>query len=222
MAHINRRYIDKHWLSFVLRGGVAIIFGFLALFGALSDFNFVISMLIIYLLIMGIIDATGALYNSMKKRGWVNSVVDALIDVAAALCLLFLGMNNYANSMIILALYTGVSGVVDIFHAFVSTVDPTDRFIRLISGVIGAITGFVILNAGGFTDKMIFARFFGGYLLVVGVTSMIYGIHNRSQKIEDIVARSEARKKVAKKAAKKSVAKAKSSTKTAAKKKAKN
>lgn len=221
MAHINRRYIDKHWLSFVLRGGVAIIFGFLALFGALSDFNFVISMLIIYLLIMGIIDATGALYNSMKKRGWVNSVVDALIDVAAALCLLFLGMNNYANSMIILALYTGVSGVVDIFHAFVSTVDPTDRFIRLISGVIGAITGFVILNAGGFTDKMIFARFFGGYLLVVGVTSMIYGIHNRSQKIEDIVARSEARKKVAKKAVKKSVAKAKTSAKTAAKKKAK-
>ena len=207
MAHINRRYIDKHWLSFVLRGGVAIIFGFLALFGALNDFNFVISMLIIYLLIMGIIDATGALYNSMKKRGWVNSVIDALIDVAAALCLLFLGMNNYANSMIILALYTGVSGVIDIFHGFVSTVDPTDRFIRILAGVIGAITGFVILNSGGFADKMIFARFFGGYLLVVGVTSMIYGIHNRSQKIEDIAARSEARKKVAKVVTKKAVKK---------------
>ena len=47
---------------------------------------------------------------------------------------------------------------------------------------------------------MIFARFFGGYLLVVGVTSMIYGIHNRSQKIEDIVARKEARKAATKKA----------------------
>ena len=200
MAHINRRYIDKHWLSFVFRGGVAIVFGFLMLFGALNDFNFTISLLIIYLLIMGIIDATSALYNSAKKRGWVNAVIDALVDVAAALCLLFVGMNNFANSIVILAIYTLVSGVIDIFHGFLSTVDPTDRFIRVLSGVIGAVVGFVILNAGGFADKMIFARFFGGYLLVVGVTSMIYGIHNRSQKIEDIVARKEARKVVTKKA----------------------
>ena len=221
MAHINRRYIDKHWLSFVLRGGVAIIFGFLTLFGALNDFSFTISLLVIYLLIMGIIDATGALYNSMKKRGWANSVIDAIIDVAAALCLLFLGMNSFANTIVILSIYTLVSGVIDIFHGFVSTVNPTDRFIRIITGIIGAVTGFVILNSGGFGDKMIFARFFGGYLLIVGVTSMIYGIHNRSQKIEDIVARSEARKKVTKKAVKKSVAKAKSSAKTAAKKRTK-
>ena len=194
MAHINRKYIDKHWLSFVLRGGVAIVFGFLALFGASDDFNFVISMLVIYLLIMGIIDATSALYNSMKKHGWMNAVIDALIDVVAALCLLFLGMNNLPMSMVILAIYTLVSGVIDIVHGFVSTVDPTDRFIRVLAGVIGAVTGFVILNAGGFGDEMIFARFFGVYLMIVGVTSMVYGVHNRAQKIEDMVARSEARK----------------------------
>ena len=218
MAHINRRYIDKHWLSFVLRGGVAIIFGFLALFGALNDFNFVISMLVVYLLTMGIIDATGALYNSMKKRGWINSVIDALIDVAAALCLLFMGQNNLAASMVILTVYTLASGLIDIFHGFLSTVDPTDRFIRVLTGIIGVITGFVILNSAGFEDVMIFARFFGVYLLIVGVTSMIYGIHNRSQKVEDLEARSEARRS-AKRTAQKSARKS-SNAKRVAKKKA--
>ena len=200
MAHINRRYIDKHWLVFVIRGGIAAVFGLLALFGALNDFNFVISLLVIYLLLMGIIDATSALYNSVKKHGWVNSVIDALVDVAAALCLLFVGMNNFAGSVVILAVYTLVSGVIDIVHGFISTVDPTDRFIRILVGVIGAVAGFVILNSGGFNDAMIFARFFGAYLLVVGVTSMVYGVHNRAQKIEDSIARSEARKAAAAKA----------------------
>ncbi len=206
MAHINRKYIDRHWLSFVFRGGVAIIFAFLAIFGALSDFNLAIIMIVMYLLIMGIIDATSALYSTFKKRGWVNSVVDALIDVIAAIILLTMGQNNLPISMIVLCAYTLLSGLVDIFHGFLSTVDPTDRFIRVLAGVIGAITGFVILNSAGFDDIMIFARFFGVYLLIVGVTSMIYGIHNRSQAIEDAEARREARK-ASKKSAKKTARK---------------
>ena len=206
MAHINRKYIDKHWLSFVLRGGVAIVFAFLVIFGALNDFNLAITMIVMYLLIMGIIDATSALYNTFKKRGWINSVIDALIDVVAAIVLLTMGQNNLPVSMIILCAYTLISGLIDIFHGFLSTVDPTDRFIRVLAGVIGAITAFVILNSAGFEDTMIFARFFGVYLLIVGVTSMIYGIHNRSQVVEDAEARREARK-ASKKSTKKTVRK---------------
>ena len=88
MAKINRRFIDKHWLTFVLRGGLAVIFGFLALFGGWTDMNFVISVIVVYLLVMGIIDAMGALYNSLKKHGWITSMIDALVDVVAAVCLL--------------------------------------------------------------------------------------------------------------------------------------
>ena len=95
--------------------------------------------------------------------------------------------------MVVLAVYTFVSGIIDIFHGFLSTVDPTDRFIRVLAGIIGVVTGFVVLNAGSF-EVMTFIRFFGAYLLIVGVTSMVYGVHNRSQVIEDRVARSEAKK----------------------------
>jgi uncharacterized membrane protein HdeD (DUF308 family) len=193
MAKINRRFIDKHWLTFVLRGGLATIFGFLALFGGWTNINLVISVIVIYLLVMGIIDATGALYNSVKKHGWITSIIDALIDVATAVCLLFLAQGNLVACMVTLAVYTFVSGIIDIFHGFLSTVDPTDRFIRILSGVIGVVTGFVVLNAGSF-EVMTFIRFFGAYLLIVGATSMVYGVHNRAQIIEDHVARSEARK----------------------------
>ena len=193
MAHINRRFIDKHWFVFVVRGGLATIFGFLLLPSGMNNFEVVISTVSIFLLAMGIIDSLSALYNSSKKRGWFNSVIDALIDVVAACVLLFGARNDLILALSVIALYTFISGLIDIFHGFLSTVDPTDRFIRILAGIIGCVMGLVIINAGAF-ELMTFLRFFGAYMLIVGVASMIYGVHNRAQKIEDSVARSEAKK----------------------------
>lgn len=208
MAHINRRYIDKHWFVFIIRGLLAAIFGFLALFGIMTDFEIVVSVVSVFLLLMGIVDSVSALYASVKKHGWVNSVIDALVDIAAALMLLFFARNNIVTSLIIIAVYTIVSGLIDVFHGFLSTVDPTDRFIRVLTGVLGCVMGIVILNAGEF-EIMTFIRFFGAYMLIVGVTSLIYGVHNRSQDIEDTVARSQALKGKKKKTTKKTAKKAK-------------
>lgn len=218
MAHINRRYIDKHWTVSVVRGLLGVAFGFTALFGLMTDLEFVMSVIAIFLLFMGIIDSVSALYASTKKHGWFNSVVDALIDVGAAVALLFFAKNDLVMSLVVVACYTFVSGVVDILHGFLSTVDPTDRFMKLLVGALGCVMGLVILNAGEF-EVMTFIRFFGAYMLVVGATSMIYGVHNRSQNVEDRVARSEAArvsakaKTTAKKTTKKPAAK-KTSAKT--------
>ncbi len=172
---------------------MATVFGFLALFGIMNDYEIVISVIAIFLLLMGIADSVSALYASVKKHGWINSVIDALVDIAAALALLFFAKDSLVASLIIIAVYTIVSGLIDVFHGFLSTVDPTDRFIRVLAGVLGCIMGIVILNAGEF-EVMTFVRFFGAYMLIVGVTSLIYGVHNRSQDIEDTVARSQSLK----------------------------
>lgn len=212
MAHINRRFIDKHWLVFIIRGALAGIFGFLALFGGLSNLESVIAIISVFLLAMGIVDSVSALYNSTRKHGWVNSVIDALIDVVAALLLLFFAREDLVVSLIIIASYTFISGIIDILHGFLSTVDPTDRFIRVLAGMLGCVMGFVILNAGNF-EVMTFIRFFGAYMLIVGVTSLIYGAHNRAQNVEDLVARREVVRKAATKKVQKAVKKAKKTTK---------
>ena len=202
MAKINRRFIDKHWMVFIVRGCLAAAFGCLALFGGMGNVENIIAIVSVLLLLMGIVDAVGALYSSTKKHGWFNAVVDAAIDVAAAMALLFFARNDLTASLVILSVYTIVSGVVDIFHGFLSTVDPTDRFIRILAGICGCVIGMVILNAGGF-EMMTFVRFFGAYMLIVGVTSLIYGVHNRSQNIEDKIARSQSARKTVRKSTKK-------------------
>lgn len=202
MAKINRKYIDKHWLVFVLRGILAVIFGCLMMFFSKNDLENLIAIMSLLLLIMGIIDAVGALYCSTKKHGWFNSVIDALVDVVAAVLLLFLAKGNIITALLIISIYTIVSGVIDIFHGIVSTVDPTDRFIRFLAGVCGCVIGLFILNSGEL-ETTTFIRFFGAYMLIVGITSLIYGVHNRTQKKEDTFARSKAAiKKVARKTSK--------------------
>ena len=199
MAKINRKFIDRHWLMYVLRGVVAVIFGCLALFGGMSNISSMIATLSLFLLAMGIIDTIGALFASSKKHGWVNSVIDALVDIVAALLLLFYAKEDLVPCLIIISLYTIISGIIDVFHGFVSTVDPTDRFIRILVGSCGCVFGIVILNAGDY-DVTTFIRFFGTYMIIVGVTSMIYGVHNHAQRVEDSAARSTAAKKTAFKA----------------------
>lgn len=198
MAHINRKYIDKHWLIYILRGAIALVVGWFALSGAMKDLSSVVAYLSVFLLIMGVIDSSSALYASVKKHGWINSIIDAGIDIIAALALIFGGTGNLLFQLIVIASYTFISGVIDIVHGFISTVDPTDRFIRILAGICGSVMGFVILNAGSF-EIATFIRFFGVYIMIVGVTSLIYGVHNRAQQIEDLTARKETAKKTAKK-----------------------
>ena len=193
MAHINRKYIDKHWTVFMVRGVLAGVFGLLVLFGGISSIEQIVAVISMFLLLLGIIDSTSALYNSAKKRGWINSIIDALVDVVAAVILLFFARNDLVFSLVVISVYTILSGLIDIFHGFISTVDPTDRFIRILAGICGCIMGIVILNAGNF-EITTFVRFFGVYMLLVGITSLIYGAHNRNQEIEDKVARKESRK----------------------------
>ena len=202
MAHINRRYIDKHWTVFIVRGVLAGIFGFFLLFGGIANIELVISIISVFLLLMGIVDSVSALYSSIKKHGWLNSIIDAVVDVLAAIMLLFFARGDLVFSLIIISVYTIVSGLIDIFHGFLSTVDPTDRFTRVLTGVCGCVMGAVIINAGSF-EITTFIRFFGVYMLIVGLTSLIYGAHNRNQEIEDNVARKESRRKTTKKVASK-------------------
>lgn len=198
MAHINRKFIDKHWFMFIIRGILSGAFGLIALFSNMVNISNLITIVSVFLLLMGVIDAVGALYNSTKKHGWLNSIIDAAIDITAALALLFFAKNDLVSSVLILSIYTLISGIIDIFHGFISTIDPTDRFTRILVGVFGCVIGIVILNAGDF-EVSTFIRFFGAYMLIVGATSMIYGVHNHAQIIEDKIARKEARKKSTKK-----------------------
>jgi len=186
MAHINRKYIDSHWLIFVIKGLVAILFGGLALFDMRRDMTSMVSLVGVFLLCLSIIEFINALYRAHMKTGWAVSVSLAVVDSVIALALLFTVDQSVTWHLFLIAGYTLLRGLFEIISGFRATVDPTDRFTWVFGGMIGAIMGVVILNSGEF-----FLRFFGVYLLIFGTCSLFYGVHNRAQKLEDRAARRE-------------------------------
>lgn len=184
MTNVNKNYIDKHWLVFLIRGGLALIFGWFALFNTTSSVVIYTSM---FLIVMGILDAVNAIYSSRKKHGWLNLFFDSCVDIIAAVALLFTtflhSQDGLMAGLITIAIYTLISGVIDIVHGFLSA-DPSDRFIRYLSGVAGAIMGIVIFYSGSLLNQdtnLVFTNFFGSYLTVFGTCSLIYGVDNYLQ-----------------------------------------
>ncbi len=191
MAHIKRKYIDSHWLVFIFQGAVALFFGCIMLFTAMDSSVNLIPLIGLCLLVLAVVEFANSLYRSHHREGWLVATMVALFDAIFGLALLFLTNHDMVWHLSILAAYTLLRGIFEIVIGFRTTVDPTDRFIWLLCGVAGVIFGIVIFNSGHLAN-VDFIRFFGAYMLVLGVGSLIYGVHNREQGIEDRNARSEA------------------------------
>ena len=213
MAHIKRKYIDSHWSVFVVRGIVSLLFGWVALFSMKQDFPSLVSIVGVFLLCFSIIEFTNALHRARQKTGWGVSVTIAILDAIVALALL-LTIHEATNwHLYMIAGYTFLRGICEIVTGFCIDEDTTDRFIWILCGICGSVMGIVVFNSSEF-----FVRFFGAYLFALGICSLIYGVHNRSQKMEDKAARKETAA-LAAKTRKRNAKKAKASHNVASRKK---
>lgn len=191
---INRNYIDSHWLVFAVQGALALLFGWLMLFNPSSNTSGMVTLVAVFLLAMGIVELFNALHREHNKSGWAVTLIIAAIDLAIALSLIFTIQENAAWHLTLIAMYTLVRGIIEILIGLKVPDDSTDRFIWIICGICGAIMGVVIFNSGLLREAD-FVRFFGAYMLILGTSSLIYGIHNRAQKLEAKIARAKSSKK---------------------------
>lgn len=183
MASIKRKYIDSHWLVFMFQGAVALIFGCLTLFTASECSQNLIPVIGVALLALAVVEFANSLQRSRNKYGWLVSTLVALFDAGFGLTLVTLTNEGMAVHLCLLAAYTIIRGVFELILGFRTTVDPTDRFIWLLCGLCGIVFGFVILNSGHLAN-VDFVRFFGAYMLIFGISSLIYGNHNHVQQRE--------------------------------------
>lgn len=194
MAHIKRKYIDSHWLVFVFQGAIALLFGCLTLFTSDKSPSNLVPIIGLFLLAIAIVEFANSIYRSYNRQGWLVSTAVAVFDAVFSMLLLFTSDHGMAWQLVLLALYTILRGIFEILIAFQTTVDPTDRFIWALCGLAGIVFGLVIFNSGHL-ENVDFVRFFGAYMLILGVCSLIYSFDNRQQQREDRLARSEAAKK---------------------------
>ncbi len=216
MAHIKRKYIDSHWLVFIFQGIVALVFGCLTLFTSSSSPNTLVPIIGMSLLSLAVVEFANSIYRSHNREGWLVSTGVAIFDAVFGVLLLYTLNQTMTMQLVLLSLYTLLRGIFEIIIAFRTTVDPTDRFIWGICGVTGIVFAIVIFNSGHLPN-VDFVRFFGAYMLILGVSSLIYSIHNREQQREDRLARREDAKRASRKISATREPKSRKSSKNASK-----
>lgn len=194
MSSIKRKYIDSHWLVFMFQGGIALLFGCLTLFTSRETSTSLIPVIGIALLALAIVEFANSLYRSRLHEGWLVSILVAVFDAVFGIALLCFMNEGMVWHISLVAAYTLIRGAFEILIGFRTTIDPTDRFIWILCGLCGIVFGVVIINSGHLTN-VDFVRFFGAYMLIFGISSLIYSLHNRTQQLEDRNARREAAKR---------------------------
>lgn len=190
MAHIKRKYIDSHWLVFVFQGAIALLFGCFTLFTGDTSSSSLIPVVGIFLLALALVEFANSVYRSHNRHGWIVSTAVAIFDAAFGLTMLFVTNEGMAWHLVAMSAYTLIRGIFELVIAARTTVDPTDRFIWGLCGLCGIVFGIVIFNSGHLAN-VDFLRFFGAYMMILGICSLIYSAHNREQQREDRIARAE-------------------------------
>ena len=202
---IKRKYVDSHWLIFAFEGAVALLFGWFALFTNLKDTSALVSIVGSLLLGLGIIELFNLLRRAHLNETWGFTLISALVEVGVAFALLFTSDQELVWHLALIAGYTVVRGLFEIFIGLKAVDDITDKFIWIITGICGAIMGFAILNSGDATvtnNAPAFIKFFGAYMTLYGLANLIYGVHNHDQETDLRAERSASAKKAAKTLAK--------------------
>lgn len=183
MNYIKKNYIDSHWLVFIFQGIIALLAGCVSLFTGGNRSVDILPIIGLFLLGLAMVEFANSIYRSYNRHGWAVSFLVALFDAIFGLVVLVMVNQPPIWHLTILATYTILRGIFEIVIGFNTTVDPTDRFIWLLCGVTGAIFGIVIFNSGHLPN-IDYVRFFGAYMLILGVCSLIYGVANHVQKQE--------------------------------------
>lgn len=188
-----KRFIETHWLFYAFEGIISAIFGGFLLFTNITTISTLSGIIGSALLCLGLVEVFSLLYRRHYGKSLSLSLILATSEIVIALMLLFMQDYNMAWPLTLLAIYTIGRGILELLLAFTAITDKTDRFMWATCGVCGVIIGIVILNSGGFADQTTFVRFFSAYMMIYGVTNLIYGVHNRNELAEQKEARRIAR-----------------------------
>lgn len=178
---MKSKYIESYWLIFFIQGVIALLYGLFALFTNISDPKLLSAISAGVLFLLGLVELFNLFSRRRRRQNWFFVLFISILQIALAGALIYALNLNPIYTLAILSGYTLSRGLFEIFLSFKALTDATDRFIWSVCGIIGTVIGVVIFNSGHFANPVAFIQFFGSYMMVFGLTNLVYSIHNRNR-----------------------------------------
>ena len=182
----KRKYIESHWLVFGIKGAIALIAGLCLMLTTKTDTTYLITIVALSMLGFSIVEIINTINRKRLEHNWGFPLAIGLVEFLISICLFFtIGLFNnegwnIALRIPLLSVYTVIASLLSIFIGITCFEDKTDRFMWIVMGMVGCVLGFVMLAGSGLSETT-HIQLFGTYLLVKGLTELIFGIHSRNE-----------------------------------------
>jgi uncharacterized membrane protein HdeD (DUF308 family) len=155
------------WWSLLIKGIVAVIVGILALTRPGSMMGLAISLLGIFVLIVGIVATVGALMHRKEYDKWVVMLIPGLVGVVIGIIALAQPAVIAAIIVYLIALWALIHGISEIYGALRQREEARGEWVPLIVGITSVIFGILLL-VKPLTAGAVFTWLVGLLLLIMG------------------------------------------------------
>jgi uncharacterized membrane protein HdeD (DUF308 family) len=180
-AKIPKSYIESHWLVFSLKGVIALLLGWFIMFTNMDSFFSLVMIVGWTLILLGAVEVFNVVNRRYRQRDWGLSLSVAIIELGVGLSVVVLADVEPWIILMIVGGYTILRGFFEVAIGMRGLTDKTDKFMWVVCGIFGAVTGFAIFtDQKNLLSETNFLRIFGTYMMVFGVTNLIFSIHSKN------------------------------------------
>jgi len=170
--------IASHWWAVLVRGAVAILFGFLALFATGFTIDVLLILLAIYLFLSGLFSVIGSLMVTEINHWWVL-LLEGLITIAAGIAIIVWPSLTLSVLILLIAFWAIISGIVEIIAGIFAAWAAPGKIVMIIAGIFSLILGIVIF-AYPLISATILIWLVGIYALLAGIALVIFSVQLKS------------------------------------------
>jgi uncharacterized membrane protein HdeD (DUF308 family) len=169
---------QRTWWSLLIRGIAAIIFGILALFWPDRVLETLITLLGIFVLVVGIVFTVGAVAHRGPGRHWLRHLIPGIIGIVIGIITIAWPAATTVFLIYLIAIWALIHGIGEIHAALHLRKDVAGEWMPLVIGiasvVIGVILFFQPLMAGAMIMWLV-----GLFILILGVLWLIMAFRAR-------------------------------------------
>jgi uncharacterized membrane protein HdeD (DUF308 family) len=178
MAGILAALYQRTWWSLLIRGIVAIIFGLLALFWPGRVLDTVVTLLGVFVLIVGIIFTVGAVAHRGPDRQWLRHLIPGIIGIIVGIITVVHPEFLAVIIVYLIAIWALIHGIGEIHAAIRLRKDVAGEWMPLVIGIASVVIGvmllFMPLRAGALIVWLI-----GLFVLILGILWVIMAFRAR-------------------------------------------
>ena len=167
------------WWSLLIKGIAAIVFGILALAWPGEVLSFLITLLGIFVLIIGIVATIGGLMHRRDSERWLVMLIPGLVGIVIGIIAIAQPAIIAAILIYLLAIWALIHGITEIYAALKLRKDVKGEWVPLIVGITSVVLG-ILLILRPLTAGAIITWLIGLFLLVLGAFWLILAVRARS------------------------------------------